>query len=252
MDAAVEISELTKVYPNGCRALSGISCEVRKGEIFGLLGVNGAGKSTTIKILTTLMQPTSGYVKVLGRDVVNDAVGIKRRLGVVPQENNLDIRLTVRQNLVFHSRYFGLGKRAYSERIEIWMEFLGITDKRDEEVFHLSGGTRRKVMLAKAFLTDPDMLILDEPTSGLDPQVRMSVWEKIEAFRESGRTVLLSTHHLEEAERLCDRIGVIHNGRLISVGTPEELKGKNAGIEEALHFIYRGDAETQRLPGKGI
>lgn len=242
MNAAIEISNLTRTYPGGLKAVDNMSFFVKKGEVFGLLGINGAGKTTTIKCLTTLLRPTSGNIKVLGLDTRDKPVEIKTGIGVVPQENNLDTRLTVRQNLVFHCKYFGLKKELYSVKVDSWLDCLGLKDNADEMVYRLSGGTRRKVMLAKAFITNPELLILDEPTSGLDPQVRALIWEKITEFRESGKTVLLSTHHLEEAERLCDRIGIMHEGRLLSIGTTDEMKENvlQTGIESAgMEEIFR-------------
>jgi ABC-type multidrug transport system ATPase subunit len=239
MNAAIEIASLTRTYPGGIKAVDGLSFSVQRGEIFGLLGVNGAGKTTTIKCLTTLLTPTSGSINVLGLDTRGNPVEIKKRIGVVPQENNLDTRLTVRQNLEFHCRYFGMKRSEYGGEVDKWTDLLGLKDKADEMVYHLSGGTKRKVMLAKAFLTNPELFILDEPTSGLDPRVRALIWERALEFKKSGKTVLLSTHHLEEAERLCDRIGIIHGGRLLSLESPKELKEKGfkegMGIEEYFH-----------------
>lgn len=239
MNPVIEISNLTKAYPGGFKAVDGLSFCVEKGEVFGLLGVNGAGKTTTIKCLTTLLRPTSGSVSVLGLDAQGSPVEVKKKLGVVPQENNLDTRLTVQQNLIFHCKYFDMRKGEYNGEVDRWINILGLDDKANEMVYRLSGGTKRKVMLAKAFLTNPEILILDEPTSGLDPQVRMLIWERILEFKESGKTVFLSTHHLEEAERLCDRIGIIHNGKLLSLESPQELKQKGfkdgMGIEEHFH-----------------
>ncbi len=248
MDIAIEAANLTRVYPGGVRAVDDMNFSVRRGEIFGLLGVNGAGKTTLIKVLTTLLRPSSGKVRVLGYDVTGDPVKVKRRIGVVPQENNIDTRLTVRQNLTFHCRYFGLEKRAYTREIDAWIEILGLKDKEGEFVFHLSGGTKRKVMLAKAFITRPELIIMDEPTSGLDPEVRAVVWEKITDFKRSGGTVFLSTHYLEEAERLADRIGIIHNGRLVAMDDTAELKRRamdstlpgKAGIEEMFRLALGG------------
>ena len=248
MAEAIFIENITIIYPNGTKAVDDISLFVARGEIFGILGVNGAGKTTIIKVLTTLLRPSTGRVKVLGYDVTKKPVEIKKRIGVVPQENNLDTRLTVRQNLIFHCRYFGLMKREYIKEVDMWIELLGLKDKKDEKVFHLSGGTKRKVMLAKAFLTMPELLILDEPTSGLDPEVRGLVWDKITKFRKSGGTVFLSTHYLEEAERLCDRIGIIHQGRLLALGKTEELKERVRGngfpkeveMEDVFHLTIGG------------
>jgi ABC-type multidrug transport system ATPase subunit len=240
---AITIEDLCCCYPNGTKAVDCLSLSVSRGEIFGLLGVNGAGKSTIIKALTTLMRPTTGRVSVLGYDTQSSSVEIKRRIGVIPQENNLDISLDVRQNLLFHCRYAGMKKDSYRDRVEAWMETLGLGEKAGELILHLSGGTKRKVMLAKAFLTGPELLIMDEPTSGLDPEVRSVIWQRIREFRDAGKTVFLSTHYMDEAERLCDRIGIIQKGRLMAIGRTEELRERvgdcEAGMEELFH-IYAG------------
>lgn len=212
--AAIELKDVIRDYHGGIRALDGVSLDVQTGEIFGLLGVNGAGKSTLIKIITTLLRPSNGEVRILGRDPQREAVALKRVLGVVPQENNLDNELTVRQNLEFHCRYAGLPRKIFTPRVAHWLETLGLDPKQQARIMQLSGGTRRKVMLAKAFLTEPRLLVLDEPTSGLDPAARRRVWDAIIAFREQGGTVFLSSHDLDEVEQLCDRAGVLHNGRL--------------------------------------
>ncbi len=211
---AIELENVARDYPGGVRALSEVSLNVTDGEIFGLLGVNGAGKSTLIKIITTLLRPSTGHVRVLGRDPQKEGVELKRLLGVVPQENNLDNELTVRQNLEFHCRYAGLPRRTYAPRVTHWLETLALHPKQKARIMQLSGGTKRKVMLAKAFLTEPQLLVLDEPTSGLDPAVRRRVWEAIMSFRNQGGTVFLSSHDLDEVEQLCDRAGILHSGRL--------------------------------------
>lgn len=223
MTQAITIDNLVCRYPNGLEALSGLALGVERGEVFGLLGNNGAGKTSLIKIISTLLRPSSGSVQVLGLDVQRHPVAVKSRIGVMPQENNLDTYLDVRQNLIFHCRFFGMRKREYATRVEMWLDMLGIRDKADEVVLKLSGGTRRKVMLAKTFLTEPELLILDEPTTGLDPEVREFVWKRIAAFRDARRTVFISTHYLEEAERLCDRVGIIHQGTLAALGRVDEL-----------------------------
>lgn len=234
MTQAIAIDKLVCRYPNGVKAIDGLSLTVGQGEVFGLLGNNGAGKTTLIKVLATLLRPTSGTVQILGRDTQRHAVAVKGRIGVMPQENNLDTYLDVRQNLIFHCRYFGLRRREYAGRVDMWLELLGLKDKAREPVLRLSGGSKRKVMLAKAFLTDPELLILDEPTTGLDPEVREFVWKRIAAFRDARRTVFLSTHYLEEAERLCDRIGIIHQGTLAALGRVDELTlADGAGTESA-------------------
>ena len=222
MTPAVEVRELVKVYPGGARALDGLSFDVGTGEVFGLMGENGAGKSTLIKILSTLLAPSAGQVRILGRDTRKDPAGIKRRLGVATQDSHLDTRLSVRQNLIFHGRYFGLDGRRTDAAADYWLERLGLGDKAAERVYRLSGGTRRRVMLAKAFLTDPDLVILDEPTAGLDPEARLRIWEAVRTFRRENKTVLLSTHHHEEARALCDRLLLLRGGRGECLKTPPE------------------------------
>ncbi|MEJ2402932.1 MAG: ABC transporter ATP-binding protein [Candidatus Thiodiazotropha sp.] len=234
--SAIHIKGLVRDYPGGTRALNRVDLEVPQGEIFGLLGVNGAGKSTLIKIVATLMRPQAGSVRVMGRDPQYESVKIKRLLGVVPQENNLDNELSLRQNLEFHCRYSGLSRRVYAPRIDHWLERLELTPKQQARIMQLSGGTRRKVMLAKAFLTEPRLLVLDEPTNGLDPAVRQRVWSAISEFRETGGTVFLSSHNLDEVEQLCDRAGVLHQGRLKSV---QRLDREQAQRERPLENAFR-------------
>jgi ABC-type multidrug transport system ATPase subunit len=223
MSTAILLDKATCRYRGGVTAFADLSLSVARGEVFGLLGNNGAGKSSLIKILCGLLRPSAGTVRVLGIDVVGDPVAVKGRIGVMPQENNLDTFLDVRRNLLFHCRYFGLGARESAARVDRWLDLLGLADKAGESVLTLSGGTRRKVMLAKAFLTEPELLILDEPTTGLDPEVREFVWQRITAFRAAGSTVFLSTHYLEEAERLCDRVAIIHRGAIAALGPVGEL-----------------------------
>lgn len=213
MIPAIEVCGLIKTYPGGARVLNGLSFNVGTGEVFGLVGENGAGKSTLIKILATLLTPSAGQVRILGLDTRKYPARIKRRLGVATQDSHLDVRLSVRQNLRFHGRYFGLDSGKIDHAADYWLERLGLTDKAAERVYRLSGGTRRRLMLAKAFLTDPDLVILDEPTAGLDPEARLQVWEAVRVFRRQNKTVLLSTHHYEEARSLCDRLLLLREGR---------------------------------------
>ncbi len=245
--AAVLVDHATVVYPSGVKAVEGLSMCVRHGEVYGLLGLNGAGKTSVIKMLATLLRPTVGRVCILGLDTMARPAEIKRRIGVVPQENNLDTYLDVRQNLAFHCRYAGLEKKDYAPRVEEWLALLGLEGKATESILRLSGGTKRKAMLAKAFLTGPELLILDEPTAGLDPDVRALLWDKVGEFRRNGGTVFLSTHYLEEAERLCDRIGILHGGRLVAEGTVADLArwaGRDAsergGVEAAFQRAVGG------------
>lgn len=213
---AVSIESLTLTYPNGTVAVTDLSIGIRGGEIFGLLGLNGAGKSSLIKAVATLMRPLTGRVRVFGLDARTYPAEIKRRIGVVPQENNLDTRLDVRQNLLFHCLYAGMPATVAECRVARWLELLELKGKAHESVLRLSGGSKRKVMLAKAFLTEPELLVLDEPSAGLDPGIRDVLWEHVRAFRQGGGTVFLSTHYIEEAEQLCDRIGILHHGTLVS------------------------------------
>lgn len=242
MSPAIVVDHLDVVYPNGQHALAGLSLQVQPGEVFGLLGANGAGKTTLIKVLASLLRPSRGTVRVLGLDPGEQPETIKRQLGVVPQENNLDVDLDVRANLVFHGRYFGLRRAEITARVAEWLEQLGLSDKADAEIMHLSGGTKRKVMLAKAFLTSPRLLVLDEPTSGLDPEIRASIWRHIRDFRDGGGTVFLSTHHMEEAERLCDRVALLRHGRIVACDTPTALA---SGLEGGLEALFQNAASTE-------
>jgi ABC-type multidrug transport system ATPase subunit len=211
---AVLIDGLSVAYPNGIVAVDGVSLSVRRGEVFGLLGLNGAGKSSLIKTIATLMRPDAGRVEVFGIDTRRRPADAKRRMGVMSQENNLDTALSVRQNLLFHCRYAGMPPSAACSRAAQWLSALGLEDKAAEPVMRLSGGTKRKIMLAKALMTEPDLLVLDEPTPGLDPGARSWLWQRMRQFRAEGGTIFLSTHYLEEAETLCDRIGILHHGRM--------------------------------------
>lgn len=239
---AIQVSGVTKTFSNGFEAIGGISFSVGRGEVYGLLGLNGAGKTSLIKMLATLLRPTTGGIRIFDLDTMKHPVEIKRRIGVMPQESNLDTHLNVRQNLTFHCRYAGLAKKDYAPQVEEWLALLGLEGKATERVLRLSGGTKRRVMLAKAFLTDPELLILDEPTAGLDPDLRALFWDKVEEFRRNGGTVFLSTHYLEEAERLCDRIGILHGGRLVAEGTVDELTcwaGRDASERNGVEAAFR-------------
>lgn len=238
---AIEVVNIAKTYPDGFKAIDGISFTVNQGEVFGLLGANGAGKTTLIKIITTLLKPSSGSVKVLGMDVQHHPVKVKKILGVVSQDINLDTYLTVKQNLFFQCSYFGVNGRDGDKRIDEWMELLGLKGYADEKIYTLSGGTKRKVMIARAFITEPKILVLDEPTNGLDPVVREVVWERILRFKMSGKTVFLSTHHFEEAKRLCDRIGIIHQGKLVPACLKQGLAAHDNG-ETDIEGVFKAIA----------
>jgi ABC-2 type transport system ATP-binding protein len=222
----VEIEKLTKVYESKLRvvALDGIDLELKEGEIFGLLGPNGAGKTTTISIATTRALPTSGTVRIAGVDVVRHPAHARRLIGVVPQFNTLDRSLTVYENLYFHCRYFGYSHgHARSRSLELLEQFL-LSERVNVYPAQLSGGLAQRVQIARAIAHRPTVLFLDEPSAGLDPQSRMAMWDAVAALRKEGITVLLTTHYMEEADQLSDRLAIIDHGKVLALGAPEKLK----------------------------
>jgi ABC-2 type transport system ATP-binding protein len=222
----VEIEKLTKIYESKLRvvAVDGIDLALEQGEIFGLLGPNGAGKTTTISIATTRTLPTSGTVRIAGVDVVRHPAHARRHIGVVPQFNTLDRSLTVYENLYYHCRYFGFSHgHAKSRSLELLDQFL-LSERRDVYPAQLSGGLAQRVQIARAIAHRPTVLFLDEPSAGLDPQSRMAMWSAVEGLRKEGITVLLTTHYMEEADSLSDRLAIIDYGRVLALGTPEKLK----------------------------
>lgn len=210
-------------------ALDGINLDVAPGQIFGLLGPNGAGKSTTVGILTTRVRPTSGTAWVGGYDVWRDQTAAKRQIGVVAQRPNLDFSLTAREILQFHGAYFGLSPHERSQRASALLERFKLTDRADQLVRGFSGGMMQRISLARAMMHDPQVLFLDEPSAGLDPQTRLLLWEIIREYNEKGRTILLTTHNMEEADALCQHLAIIDHGRIIAQGTPHELKASVPG-----------------------
>jgi daunorubicin resistance ABC transporter ATP-binding subunit len=240
--AAIRTEGLRKTYTTSrgdVQAVRGISLEVATGEFFGLLGPNGAGKSTTIGMLTTLIVPAGGRAWVAGTDVTANPVGVKRRIGVVPQNNTLDMQLTVSENLEFRSRFFGLGRREAACRADQLLAAFGLTDRRRAMATDLSGGQARRLMIARALVHKPDVLFLDEPTAGLDPQTRVNLWDTLRALHMEGQTILLTTHYMEEAEALCDQVAVIDHGEVLASGTVDELK-TGAGADTVVTVRYDG------------
>ena len=210
-------------------ALEGLDLTVGEGEFFGLLGPNGAGKTTSIGILTTRVLATSGHASVAGADVINDPVSVRRRIGVVPQRANPDRGLNVIENLVYHSAYFGIPKGEANARAMRHLEQLGMAEKAHEKVDSLSGGQQQRLMIARALIHEPEVIFLDEPTVGLDPQARLSLWELLRGLHAEGRTIVMTTHYMEEAEQLCDRLAIIDRGKLLALDTTAQLKAKAPG-----------------------
>lgn len=228
MPDVIEIQNLSKHF-DGKAAVNDIALSVAEGEFFGLLGPNGAGKTTTIRMLYGFTPPSGGTLRLFGLDIGTDWRRIKSRIGVCHQENTLDPDLTVEQNLHVFARYFSISKKDASTRADDLLEFFALAHKKNAKVMELSGGMARRLILARALINTPDLLILDEPTTGLDPQSRHQVWEKLNALKESGLTVLMTTHYMEEAARLCDRLVIIDHGRILVEGTPSELIARHAG-----------------------
>jgi ABC-2 type transport system ATP-binding protein len=217
----IEAFELAKNYGD-VRAVDQVSFTIPQGEVFGLLGPNGAGKTTTIKMLTTLSKPDSGQCTIDRFDVVKNAFDIKGRIGVVPQENNLDRELTAFENLMIYGMLHKVKDR--NKEIKAALMMVDLWDRKDSLVDHFSGGMKRRLLLARALLPQPSILFLDEPSIGLDPQIRRQMWDMIRRTKIQGRTVILTTHYIEEAENLCDRVGILSRGRLIALDTPANLK----------------------------
>ncbi len=223
-DDAVTTKRLSKTYAGGFAAVDGVDLAVRRGEIFGLLGPNGAGKTTTIGMLTTRVVPTGGSAVVNGVDVVAAPARAKQQIGVVPQTNTLDRSLSVWENLYFHGRYFGMGAAEARERADTLLDRFHLAEKARQRTDTLSGGMAQRLMVARALLHQPAVLFLDEPTTGLDPQSRIALWDLLHAFHAEGQTILLTTHYMEEADHLCERVAVMDAGRILALGPPAELK----------------------------
>ena len=243
MNKAIQITDLIKEYTD-IRAIDNITLEIKKGEFFGLLGQNGAGKTTIIGILTGLINRTSGEVKLFGKDVEREYVEARRLIGLVPQEFNFDIFEKVYNILDFNAGYFGIEKSERQRRIEKILRGLDLWDKKDSQARHLSGGMKRKLMIARALLHQPKILILDEPTAGVDVETRKSMWKHLHQLNKEGTTILLTTHYLEEAEALCERIAILKKGKIIKIDTKENLLKqhvKDAKLEDVFIKLTNDD-----------
>jgi ABC-2 type transport system ATP-binding protein len=222
-------------------ALESLDLDIGAGEFFGLLGPNGAGKTTAIGILTTRVRPTSGKALVAGADVVEDSVRVRQTIGVVPQRPNADLSLNVLENLQFHAAYFGISFDVATKRAYELLERLGLAEKASAKMGELSGGQQQRLMIVRALMHEPDIIFLDEPTVGLDPQARLDLWEILRDLHKRGRTIVMTTHYMDEADRLCDRLAIIDRGKLLALDTPRALKAKAPG-GTLIELVLDGDA----------
>jgi lipooligosaccharide transport system ATP-binding protein len=227
-------------------AVNGINFSVKQGESFGLLGPNGAGKSSTMRIIGATSQRTSGEVLILGKDPEQAGPQIRAHLGVVPQQDNLDEELTCAENLYIYGRYFGLPKTTVKNKLDELLEFAQLLDKKNSKVKSLSGGMKRRLTIARALVSDPDILMLDEPTTGLDPQARHILWDRLFRLKEKGVTLLITTHHMDEAEQLCDRLMVMDKGEIMAEGSPADLI-KKYSTKEVLEVRFGSERNSQMV-----
>ncbi len=235
----------------GREAVAGLDLDLTRGECFGLLGPNGAGKTTTLRMLLGLTAPDAGSITLLDHPVPEAARQARTRVGVVPQVDNLDPDFTVRENLLVYGRYFGLSAARIAERLPALLEFAALESRAASRIQELSGGMKRRLVLARALVNDPDLLFLDEPTTGLDPQARHQMWEKLRALLRQGKTILLTTHFMDEAERLCDRLKIIDRGRTLAEGSPRALIAEH--IEPEVVEVYgEGVADWLERDGKAL
>jgi lipooligosaccharide transport system ATP-binding protein len=221
-DILIRAFDLTKRFGDFV-AVDGIDFEVRRGEAFGFLGPNGAGKSSTMRMIGCVSPPSAGELSILGMDPVTDGPAIRARLGVVPQEDTLDVELTVRENLLIYGRYFGLPRHVIAQRTASLLDFVQLAERAGDQVEPLSGGMKRRLTIARSLINDPEILLLDEPTTGLDPQARHVVWDRLFRLKQQGVTLILTTHYMDEAEQLCDRLVVMDGGKIAAEGSPRDL-----------------------------
>ena len=234
-------------------AVDGIDLDVAPGEAFGFLGPNGAGKSSTMRMIGCVSVPTAGTLRILGMDPHRDGPAIRSRLGVVPQQDTLDLELTVRENLHIYGRYFGLSRAVTRERATELLEFVQLLDRAEDKVEPLSGGMKRRLTIARSLINKPDVLLLDEPTTGLDPQARHVVWDRLFRLKQQGVTLVLTTHYMDEAEQLCDRLVVMDKGRIAAVGSPRDLIAEYSSrdVVEVRFPVGENEAAADKLTGLG-
>ncbi len=237
--AIIAARGLIKDY-EGFRAVTGVDFAIQRGEFFGFLGPNGAGKTTVMRIISCFLPPTAGAVTVFGMDVTSHPGEIKARLGIMPQDDNLDPDLSVLENLIVYGRYFDIRKRDGLRLAQSLLEFVELEDKARAPIDKLSGGMKRRLQLARSLVNDPEVLILDEPTTGLDPHSRRAVWDKLNHLKAKETTLLLTTHYMEEAERLCDRVAIMDSGRIVAIDSPANLTRKHGGNLEDVYLTLTG------------
>ena len=227
-------------------AVDGVDFDVQRGEAFGFLGPNGAGKTSTMRMIGCVSPPSSGTLRILGLDPVTNGAEIRSRLGVVPQQDTLDFELTVRENVIIYGRYFGLRRSELRKRADELLEFVQLTDRADSKVEPLSGGLRRRLTIARSLVNDPDVLLLDEPTTGLDPQARHTVWDRLFRLKQRGVTLILTTHYMDEAEQLCDRLVVMDKGHIAAEGSPQELI-RRYSTREVVELRFRLEERPEEI-----
>ncbi|HYX27397.1 MAG TPA: ATP-binding cassette domain-containing protein [Pyrinomonadaceae bacterium] len=260
METVITVRDLKKTFKPKSRkgaevkALDGISFEVARGEFFGLLGPNGAGKTTTIGILTTRVLPTGGIAQIEGIEVARDPVSVKRRIGVVPQVNNLDRALTAKEILLFHAEYFGAPKHEREARAQRLLERFELAERANEKITGWSGGMAQRLKIGRALMHDPAILFLDEPTTGLDPQSRRAMWDLLTELNQKGLTILMTTHYMEEADQLCGRVAIVDHGKVLALDSPAQLKRSVPGgylielqVRDSAHAAFTEALQT--LPG---
>jgi lipooligosaccharide transport system ATP-binding protein len=242
-DILIRARRLTKTFGD-FTAVDGIDFELSRGEVFGFLGPNGAGKSSTMRMIGCVSPPSGGELTILGLDPVRDGPAIRARLGVVPQEDTLDVELTVRENLLIYGRYFGLRRDVIRERTARLLDFVQLTERADDQVEPLSGGMKRRLTIARSLISEPEILLLDEPTTGLDPQARHVVWDRLYRLKQQGVTLVLTTHYMDEAEQLCDRLAVMDGGKFAAEGSPRQLI-ETYSTPEVLELRFALDEQEQ-------